>query len=133
MIKLERDKFITTDINVLLEANIALFKTKNQNPLTLLTDRDLPPFKIDQNNFSKLLRKILNSFRASDNISISLKLRIGEHVIIDSKKEAIVQLSVIANGRYVDSDRDIELLAEKSLIKSMLAEYSIKLEVPLIV
>ena len=58
--KLETNKFITTDINILLEANIALFKTKNENPLTLLTDQDLPPFKIDQNNFSKLLRKTLD-------------------------------------------------------------------------
>ena len=29
--KLETDNFIMTDINILLEANIALFKTKNQN------------------------------------------------------------------------------------------------------
>ncbi|NOR55804.1 MAG: hypothetical protein GQ531_06300, partial [Sulfurovum sp.] len=56
--KLETNKFITTDINILLEANIALFKTKNTNPLSLLVDQDLPAFKIDQNNFSKLLRKV---------------------------------------------------------------------------
>ncbi len=77
-----------TDINILLEANIALFRTKNTNPLKLLTDQDLPAFKIDQNTFSKLLRKTFDTFRASDSIDISLKLLFGQHVIIDNKKEA---------------------------------------------
>ncbi len=130
--KIETDKFITTDINILLEANIALFKTKNNNPLKLLTDQDLPSFKIDQNNFSKLLRKTLNAFRASDSIDISLKLLIGQHVIIDDKKEPIIQLAIEANGRYADTDDEIQTLAAQSQIKSLLKERSIKLEIPLI-
>ena len=92
--KVETSSFTTTDINILLEANIALFKTTNSNTLKLLTDQDLPPFKIDQNNFSKLLRKTLNAFRSSDSIDISLKLLIGQHVIIDKQREAIVQLAI---------------------------------------
>ena len=130
--KLETDKFITTDINILLEANIALFKTKNTNPLKLLTDQDLPAFKIDQNNFSKLLRKTLNAFRSSDSIDISLKLLIGQHVIIENKKESIVQLAIKANGRYAETDDEIQLLAAESQIKSLLKEHSITLEIPLI-
>jgi len=130
--KLETDKFITTDINILLEANIALFKTKNTNPLKLLTDQDLPPFKIDQNNFSKLLRKTLNAFRASDSIDIALKLLIGQHVIIEGEKEQIIQLSITANGRYSDTDEEIQQLAVESQIKVLLKEQSIKLEIPLI-
>lgn len=130
--KIETTKFITTDINILLEANISLFKTKNNNPLKLLTDQDLPAFKIDQNNFSKLLRKVLDTFRSSDSIDISLKLLIGQHVIIDNKKEAIVQLSICANGRYADKDNDILSLASKSHIKCLLQEHSIKLEIPFI-
>lgn len=130
--KLETDKLITTDINILLEANIALFKTKNTNPLTLLADQELPPFKIDQNNFSKLLRKTLDAFRSSDSMDISLKLLIGQHVIIDDKKESIVQLSIHANGRYSDADNDIQTFAAQSHIKCLLQEHAIKLEIPLI-
>lgn len=130
--KIETDKFITTDINLLLEANIALFKTKNTNPLKLLADQDLPPFKMDQNNFSKLLRKTLDVFRSSDSIDISLKLLIGQHVIIDDKKESIVQLAILANGRYADTDEEIRTLAAESQIKCLLNEHSIKLEIPLI-
>ena len=130
--KMQTDRLISTDINVLLEANIALFKTKNSNPLTLLADQDLPMFKMDQNNFSKLLRKVLDSFRSSDSIDISLKLLIGQHVIINEKKEALVGLLIRANGRYVDMDEEIQTLAANSQIKSILKEHSITLEIPLI-
>jgi len=130
--KLETDKFIVTDINILLEANIALFKTKNKNKLQLLADQDLPKFKIDQNNFSKLLRKTLDSFKSSDSINISLKLLIGQHVIIDNKKEAIVQLTIRANGRYANEDSEICEFAAQSQIKCIMKEYSIGLEIPLI-
>lgn len=130
--KIEADKLILTDINILLEANIALFRTKNSNPLQLLTDQDLPPFKIDQNTFSMLLRKIFDTFRASDSIDISLKLLFGQHVIIDNKKEAIAQLAIQANGRYADADAEIRALASKSHIKCILKEHSITLEIPLI-
>ena len=130
--KLEADKLITTDINILLEANIALFKTKNTNPLKLLTDQDLPALKIDQNNFSKLLRKTLDAFRASDSIDISLKLLIGQQVMIEERKVAIIQLSIQANGRYTDADDEIRNLAAECQIKSLLKENAINLEIPLI-
>jgi len=131
-IPLETGNLITTDINILLEANIALFKTKNSNRLQLLTDQDLPSFKIDQNNFSKLLRKTLDAFRASDSIHVTLKLLIGEHLIIAGKKESIVQLSIEANGRYNDADTEIRALAHQSHISVLLKEHVIKLEIPLI-
>lgn len=130
--KIETDKLIETDINILLEANIALFKTKNTNKLQLLTDQDLPPFKINQNNVSKLLRKILDAFRSSDSVNISLKLLIGQHVIIADKKEAIVQLNIEANGRYSDTDEEIRTLSIHSQIKCIMQEHFIKLEIPLI-
>ena len=131
-IPIERDKLVNTNINLLLEANIALFKTKNSNPLQLLTDHDIPMFKIDQNNFSKLLRKTLDSFRSSDSIHITLKLLTGEHVIIAGKKKAIVQLSVEANGRYTDADEEIKNIAMQCHITQLLKERAIKLDIPLI-
>ena len=52
--------------------------------------------------------------------------------IVDGKKEAIAQLHIQANGRYTDMDDEIQKLAAKSQIKSMIQEHSIKLEIPLI-
>ncbi len=131
--KLETKKLILTDINILLEANIALFRTKNTNPLKLLTDQDLPHLKIDQNNFSKLLRKAFNAFKSSDSMDVSLKFLIGKHVIIEEKKIAIVQLVIQANGRYNDADDEIQVLATQSQIKLILKENAIYLEIPLLV
>mgnify|MGYP000480584027 CR=1 FL=1 len=65
-------------------------------------------------------------------MDISLKLLIGQHVIIDDKKESIVQLSIHANGRYTDADNDIQTFASQSHIKCLLQEHGIKLEIPLI-
>ncbi len=129
---IEREKFATTDINLLLEANIALFQTKNSNTLQLLTDPDLPSLKIDQNRFSKLLRKVLDAYRASDSIRIVLKLLVGEHVIIDGKRTPIAQISIEANGRYNDADGEIHTLAEQCHINCSLGEHTIKLDIPLI-
>ena len=130
--KLDTDKLITTDINILLEANIALFKTNHSIPLTLLVDQDLPSCKLDQNNFSKLLRKVFDTFKFSNAIDISLKLLIGEYVIIEGKKKSIVQLTMYAESRNKETDNEIQILSEKSHIKSTLQEHTIKLEIPLI-
>lgn len=124
------EKYVTTDINTLLEANITLFQMTNQNDLSLLVDQDIPPFKIDQNHLSKLLRKTLHAFRASDSIHISLKFLIGEYIIIEEKREALIQLKVEANGRYSDEDRDIENLAQKNNISTSFNEHSITLQIP---
>ena len=121
-----------TDINILLEANITLFKLKNSNQLQLLVDQDLPQCRIDQNEFSKLLRKVLNSFRSSDSIDISLKLLVGEYVIIQNKKEHLLELVVKANGRYTDSDSEIRSISEQVNISVNLQEHIIKLQIPFV-
>jgi len=126
------DKLPLTDINILLEANITLFKLQNSNNLNLLVDQDLPMSRLDQNNFSKLLRKVLHAFRSSDNIDISLKLLIGEYLIIHNKREQILQLSIRANGRYNDDDLEIKSLAQQINITSVMKEYSILLQIPYI-
>ena len=56
----------------------------------------------------------------------------NESETIEKKKESLVQLRIQANGRYSDEDSDICTMAEKSHIKCLLHEKSIKLEVPLI-
>lgn len=128
----ELDKLPLTDINILLEANITLFTLKNSNTLNLIVDQDLPMSRIDQNNFSKLLRKVLNAFRSSDNIEISLKLLIGEYLIIHNKREQLLQLSIRANGRYNNDDLEIKSLAQQINISSIMKEYSILLHIPYI-
>jgi hypothetical protein len=132
-IKIDKNKFVLTDINILLEANITLFKIKNSNSLKLLTDPDIPKFKIEQNNFSKLLRKTLNSFTTSSYIDITLKLLIGEHIIINEKRYSIVQLSILSDRRDEIKDSEISTLAKESFITSIFKNNSIILEIPLLI
>ncbi len=72
--RVNNKNLITSDINLLLEASINLFKINYGKKLSLLVDKELPKVKIDQNSFSKLLRKSLESFRQSSYINISLKI-----------------------------------------------------------
>ena len=132
LFKIEKSKLIHTNINILLEAHLSLFRVQNSAKISLLVDQDLPSFKLNQNNFSKLLRKVLHSFRASNSIDISLTILIGQHILIESKKVTLIQLDIQANGRYHDLDPSIDILATESHIKSLLLEKSIKLEIPLI-
>jgi hypothetical protein len=130
--RLNMEKYAHTDINTLLEANITLFRLQNSNPLSLLVDQELPKCRIDQNQFSKLLRKILESFRASDSINISLKMLIGEYIVLEEKREPLLQLLVEANGRYHDQDEEIRQIAKLSHISCLLKEHLIRLHIPFI-
>jgi hypothetical protein len=126
------DSFIMTDINILLEANIALFRTKNNNPLKLLTDPDLPSFKIDQNAFSKILRKSLDAFSISKHIDISLKILISKHIIIENQKKPIVKLSIQGNERLLEKDKSLSNLCIENHIKYFSKSHEIALEIPLL-
>jgi len=128
----EMDKFPSTDINALLEANITLFKLQNENSLELLVDQDLPPFRVDQNRFSKLIRKALHAFRSSDSIQISLKLMVGEYVLINERRERIVQFTIKANGRYTDGDSEIKNIARDINATCILKEHALFLQIPFI-
>jgi hypothetical protein len=129
---LDKEKLIPTDINILLEAAITLFKMQHKRKLSLLTDQDLPPIRIDQNNFSKLLRKTLESFRRSRQIEVSLKMTIGEFLIIDDKRYPLLRLKIQANGRYPDEDPAIRDLAEELQIVPLLEENNVAFDIPFI-
>lgn len=126
------DKLPLTELNTILEANISLFQLQNDNTLTLLVDQDLPQCRIDQNTFSKLLRKTLDCFKSSDSINISLKLIVGEYIIIQNKQEHMVQLAVTANGRYTDGDEEIKNIASHINATCALKEHAVSLQIPFI-
>jgi hypothetical protein len=128
----EINKLPSADINALLEANITLFKLQNENSLELLVDQDLPPCRIDQNRFSKLIRKSLHSFRSSDSIHISLKLMVGEYVLIQGERERIIEFKINASGRYIDTDNEIKDLAHDINTTCILKEHSLHLQIPFI-
>jgi len=128
----DQSRFKPTNINTILEAAIALFSMQNPARFDLLTDADLPEFKLDQNTFSKLLRRTLRLFRASSDIHISLTMAIGESIFIEHKRRPIVRLAIQANGRYSDEDRAIKTLADDMRIVTILDEHRIQFDIPFI-
>jgi len=129
---LEMDKYHITDINILLEANISLFKLQNDCRLSLFVDKDIPLFKIDQNQFSKMLRKTLESFILSDSVSISLTLKIGEYIIVNNKKAHIIELKIDGNIRDKNLDKNIRKVAQSNHISTIFKKNAIHLDIPFI-
>ncbi len=130
--KLHSKNEVLTDINTLLDIAISQFKIESNATIKLFTDQDIPKVLLNQNNFSKLLRKTLSSFKASSYLDISLKLDIGEHIVINGQKYSLVNLTFASNGRYTNEDNNIKELANELFLLSTLLENSISFEIPLI-
>lgn len=121
-----------TDLNLLLEANIELFKMQYQGELFLFTDYDLPKFQIHQNNFSFLLRTLFTQFTDSKIINITLKIKIGEMIVVNQKKYPIILLKAESNQRNKSSDIEIKEITSNHFINAQLSDTVALFEIPAI-
>jgi hypothetical protein len=126
------DGYTTTDINMLIQANIELFNINYKGKLHLLTDYDIPEFQVHQNNFSLLLSNLFTQFIESSKLEVNVKIKLGEWVVIKDKKYAIIVLKLISSERVKDKDNELKKLAQKNCIDIELTNSSITLEVPAI-
>ncbi len=124
--------YVSTDINLLLQANIELFKTDFKGDISLMTDYTMPKVQLHQNSFSILLREVLLQFSKSSNINITLTIKIGSKVIINECSYTIYTLKLIADKRVRGSDEDIEKMALSNYIDAHFDDKSIILEIPAI-
>ncbi len=125
--------YSSTDINVLLQANIELFNMQYQGEIKLLTDYDIPQFQIHQNDFSLLLRNIFTQFEESENLEILVKIKLGERVVVKNQRYSIIVIQLKSNKRDESTDREIELLAHKNHINIHFKKQEIILEIPAII
>jgi nitrogen-specific signal transduction histidine kinase len=130
-IDINNESLILSDINILLEANLTMFQMQSSAKISLLADQELPEFKLDQNNFSKILRKAFSSFLTVESIDIKLKLLFGEYIVIDNKKYQIIELILKASNRNNAGDDDMMLLTSQTHIASILKQDSIRFQIPL--
>jgi len=124
--------YTKTDINILLEANIELFKMKYNKKFTLFTDYSLPELQMQQNSFSFLLRSILEKCYDANEVDIVLKIKIGETIMIGSKKYPILILMVKADKKAERSNEEIEKLALQNHITTYFQKDVVILEIPCI-
>ena len=128
-----RDSKVETDLNKLLNNSIIHFQISNSKTrISLMADLEIPTTKTNQNKLSLLFRKVLDSFKDSTYIDINLSFKIGEFIIIDSKRYSIISVSYKSNMRQTNSDFDIKILTEELSIDGYLDQNSVILEIPLI-
>ena len=121
-----------TDINLLFEANIELFKMQYSGELQLITDYELPKLHIHQNNFSFLIRKIFEQMKSSPSIKIKIKIKIGELIIVNGKKYPIILFTFKSDNRDRSRDKEILDIATDNYINAHFNNDSITLEIPAI-
>jgi len=126
------DGYSQTDINLLFEANIELFKMQYNGNLQLITDYELPKLHIHQNNFSFLIRKIFEQMKLSPSIMIKIKIKIGELIIVNKKKYPIILFSFKSDNRDRNKDKEILDIAIDNYINAHFDDESITLEIPAI-
>ncbi len=126
------DGYTPTDINLLLETNLELFKMNYQGNLKLFTDYDLPKIHLNQNSFSLLLRKIFEQVQSSIKIEISMTLKLGESIHINKKRYSILILKIKTDKREIANDAQIEKLSSQNHIVPFLKSHTIVLEIPFI-
>ena len=128
----ELSKYVTTDINMLLETFISLLTIKKDYKIKLITDMDIPEFKISQNDFFKILRKCFDTFDTTQGLYIALKMRVGEFVYVKNERTQLVKLEIRSKRRDRSHDIDIEKLCEDNYIDFLSAENKIRLIIPML-
>jgi len=124
--------YTLTDINLLLQANIELFKMHYRGKLSLMTDYTMPEIQLHQNSFSLLLRKVFTQFQQATKLEITLTIKIGSKIIIGEKRYPIISLKLKADSREADSDRAIKDIALNNHIDIRFKEDMLILEIPAI-
>ena len=128
----ELERFRLTDINLLLDASIFQFQTNTNTKVSLLTDIELPQIKLLQNDFSKVLRQIFNSFTSSSMLDISLRIKAGEYTIINDKRYRTLELKMLSNQREQTYDKQINDFSNSIYINTLLNTKSAILIIPFI-
>ena len=124
--------YLMTNINMLLQANIELFDINYNGTLKLLSDYDIPKLQMHQNNFSKLLRNLFTQFEDTETLEITLKIKLGERVVVKGKRYPILLLELKGDDRVIQYDKEIELLALKNHINIHFKQNIATLEIPAI-
>ncbi|SHO80390.1 hypothetical protein MNB_SV-15-662 [hydrothermal vent metagenome] len=122
-----------SDINVILEANLSLFKIYNSDvKIELFTDIGMPKFKMEQNQLSKLIRDSLNAFKNNQSIFISLHILVGEYIVIENKRYKVLQIEIKSENIDKSLNSNIKKLSQKNYIMTLIKSNSIEINIPVL-
>ncbi|MDR2638940.1 MAG: PAS domain-containing protein [Helicobacteraceae bacterium] len=97
-------------------------------------DPTIPEFKLPQNDFTKILRKVYDGFDPKCKIiTTGLKLKTGEFLYVGGEKYQLLELSVKGAPRAADYDDAIDALSNGINVAASFEKDAATLEIPLVV
>jgi len=129
--KLQRQQ--RTNLYLVLDAAQSLAKTKHPNTkFENLFDPTLPKFKLDQNQFAKVLRHLFERCKESKHIHTALQLKTGEFLKMDGQRYPLVQYTIECDNCHSGSESTIRELAEPLMIHCHFEKNRVELDIPMV-
>jgi len=104
----------TVNIYTLLDLCISASSTRSNAKFTKEFDPTFPDIRLKISDFTKLLDKIYQSYKNSQNITTKLSLATGEYIKFDGKKYPIFTIKIKSENRDASFEKGIEDIAIKS-------------------
>jgi len=95
-------------------------------------DPTIPNIRLHPDNFIKLLNKIFEGYKESEDIIIKLFYRVGEHIKFDNKKYSLFTIEIKGNDFCKKYVSEIEMLAEANNLFPTFKNESVIINIPMI-
>ena len=95
-------------------------------------DPTIPNIRLHPDNFIKLLNKIFEGYKESEDIVIKLFYRVGEHIKFDNKKYSLFTIEIKGNDFCKKYVSEIEMLAEANNLFPTFKNESVIINIPMI-
>lgn len=122
-----------TNIYRIIDANIALFAARSGHRVLCDYDPALPPVRLLQNDFSRLMGKSLESFDPKeDPLTLSLQIEAGRQRTLLGRRWPVATLTIKGSGRSALHDGTLKALAESMWITPVFEPNAIIYELVLV-
>ena len=121
-------------INVYTLIDLCISTNSIGSNITYLKDLDptIPEIRLHPDNFIKLLNKIYQGYKESENITTKLFYRVGEHIKFEEKKYSLFTIEFFGEQFCKKFVSEIELLAKENNLYSTFTEGSVSINIPMI-
>ncbi|MDR3347519.1 MAG: hypothetical protein LBN32_02790 [Helicobacteraceae bacterium] len=124
-----------SNIYVLIDIAIMRAKSRLGNTTQFRNEFDpaIPEFKLSQNDFIKVLRKVYDCFDANcAQIVTTIKFKVGEFLYANGNKYPLVEMIINGFSRNTADDSTIYTLASNVNISASFEKDAVILEVPIV-
>ena len=121
-----------TNIYTLIDLCISTNSIGSEVLYTKTLDPTIPEVRLHPDNFIKLLNKIYEGLRESEEIMTTLFYRVGEHIKFDDKKYSLFTIEIKGTDYLKKFTSEIEILAEANNLYATVKDNEISINIPMI-